>query len=177
MRIENVLLKLNPRLHNAADVAEAMEATLPGAIADRDECLAMFLAQGAHETTGFTHFHEVWGPTPAQERYEGRVDLGNAHPGDGFLFRGRGIFQLTGRRNYAHYGALLGVDLEAHPDMAAELVTSCEVAVLYWTLHGLSAFVTAGQLDEVTHRINGGYNGLEDRNAKYRIALLELRAA
>src|SRR5437660_371930 len=59
--------------------------------------MAMFIAQGAHESTSFTRLEEVaYGIA-----YEGRADLGNTQPGDGKLFKGRGVFQLTGRTNYA----------------------------------------------------------------------------
>src|SRR5690606_17393021 len=62
--------------------------------------LAAFLAQVGHESGGFVYAREIWGPTEAQKRYEGRKDLGNTQPGDGSRFRGRGLIQITGRANY-----------------------------------------------------------------------------
>lgn len=52
--------------------------------------LAHYLAQVLHESGAFTCDHELWGPTPAQKRYEGRKDLGNVQKGDGSRYRGRG---------------------------------------------------------------------------------------
>src|SRR6185503_12838834 len=79
--------------------------------------IAMWLAQIGHESGGFVYTREIWGPTPAQSRYEGREDLGNTQPGDGKRFIGRGLIQTTGRANYQATGNALGVDLIAHPEM------------------------------------------------------------
>ncbi len=68
---------------------------------------AAFLAQVGHESGQLRYLREIWGPTPAQVRYEGRADLGNAQPGDGKRFMGRGLIQITGRKNYADCGAAL----------------------------------------------------------------------
>lgn len=125
--------------------------------------LAHFLAQAAHETGGFRYMKEIWGPTPAQRRYEGRADLGNTQPGDGHRFMGRGIFQLTGRANYTRFGPKVGVDLIAHPEKAAEPVTAVLLAIAYWNDRGLSAHADRDDLIAITRRINGGVNGLADR--------------
>ena len=45
--------------------------------------MAMFLANVGHETMGLVHVREIWGPTPTQQGYDGRSDLGNVRPGDG----------------------------------------------------------------------------------------------
>ena len=62
----------------------------------------------------------------------GRAQLGNTEPGDGYKYRGRGLNQLTGRGNYARYGALLkNVDLVADPDMANDPATAARISVVY----------------------------------------------
>lgn len=63
---------------------------------------------------------EIWGPTEAQRRYEGRADLGNTVPGDGKKFLGRGYCQITGRHNYTRASKIVGKDLVAIPDLALE---------------------------------------------------------
>ncbi len=82
-----------------------------------DRKLAYILATAHHETGGFRYMRELWGPTAAQKRYEGRKDLGNTQPGDGKRFMGRGFVQLTGRRNYADWSRRTGLDLVGNPDM------------------------------------------------------------
>ena len=72
---------------------------------------AAFLAQVAHESGQFRFMEEIWGPTPAQQRYEPpsslATTLGNTEPGDGKRFKGRGPIQITGRANYRRFGDLL----------------------------------------------------------------------
>lgn len=138
-------------------------AAVKYSIADTPQRLAMWLAQGAHETMGFSHFREIWGPTPAQERYEGRKDLGNIEAGDGFKYRGRGIFQLTGRANYAKYGQALGVDLAASPERAEEPEIASEIAGLYWKEHDCNWLADNDSYENITRKINGGLNGWPDR--------------
>lgn len=121
-----------------------------------------FLAQAAHETGGFTWLNELGGPRYLA-RYDGRPDLGNDQPGDGARFKGRGIFQLTGRANYARLGPRIGVDLVENPEAAADPANAARLAVLYWNDRDLSPLADADDLRGVTRRINGGANGLDDR--------------
>ncbi|WP_313452514.1 glycoside hydrolase family 19 protein [Brevundimonas sp.] len=124
--------------------------------------LQHFLAQAAHETTGFLDMEERGGPSYFA-KYDGRADLGNIRPGDGARYHGRGIFQLTGRANYRSMGRTLGLPLEENPVLAADPVVSVRIAVAYWLARNINAKADADDLDGVTRKINGGLNGLADR--------------
>jgi putative chitinase len=125
--------------------------------------VANFVGQAAHESGNFRYMREIWGPTAAQSRYEGRADLGNTQPGDGRKYLGRGIFQLTGRANYREIGKRIGEDLEGNPTIAESpriaVLTACD----FWASRGLNALADAGDEDRITRKINGGTNGIDDR--------------
>lgn len=131
---------------------------------------AMFLAQIGHESGGLHWAVELWGPTEAQKRYEGRKDLGNTQPGDGYKYRGRGLIQTTGRDNYRGTGQALGVDLLSNPEMLGQPTLASRSAGWYWHSRGLNEIADSGDFIKVTKRINGGTNGLADRQALYAAA-------
>ncbi len=152
---------------------------------DQPTRLAAFLAQIGHESGGLRHTREIWGPTPAQARYEGRADLGNTQPGDGNRYRGRGLIQTTGRYNHARVrdrlrtklGADRVPDFEATPEALEEPRWAAWSAADYWDDRGLNALADAGQFEQITRRINGGLNGHADRVARHERALAALTAA
>lgn len=118
-----------------------------------------FLAQAAHESAGFRTLEEY----ASGSAYEGRKDLGNVNPGDGKRYKGRGIFQLTGRSNYKTYGQKLGYDLEGKPELASDPLVSIKTACEYWNSKDLSKYADQDDVMTITKRINGGYNGIDDR--------------
>jgi putative chitinase len=136
--------------------------------------LAMFLAQVGHESGSFRHVRELWGPTPAQKRYEGRKDLGNVQSGDGERFKGHGLIQITGRANHRdmrerlrQYGA---PDFEADPEALADPKWAAWSAACFWDSRYLNTLADAGNFEMVTRRINGGLNGYEDRLKRWEKA-------
>lgn len=135
---------------------------------------AAFVAQLAHESGEFRFMEEIWGPTPAQQRYEPPAELahrlGNTEPGDGKRFKGRGPIQITGRFNYRKYGDLLGVDLVAQPALAAQPDVAFSTAGLFWKTNGLNELADCEDFVRITRRINGGTNGLADRQKYYECA-------
>lgn len=135
---------------------------------------AAFLAQIGHESGGLHWLTELWGPTPAQAGYEGRADLGNTEVGDGSLFRGRGLIQTTGRANYQATGDALGVDLISDPTLLSGYELAARSAGWYWKTRKLNELADMGDFVRITKRINGGTNGLSDRQALYEAALTAL---
>lgn len=113
---------------------------------------AYVLATTHHETGGYRWLREIWGPTPAQKRYEGRKDLGNTEPGDGKRFMGRGFCHITGRRNYEDWSRRLGIDLVSNPALAEKPEIAAKIIVkgmLLGTFTGrkLSDYITLQKSD------------------------------
>lgn len=118
-----------------------------------------FMSQAAHESASFRTLEEY----ATGAAYEGRKDLGNVSKGDGAKYKGRGIFQLTGRANYRDMGRKLGLRLEETPAHAATPEVSVLTALEYWKTRGLNAWADKDDVLTITKKINGGTNGLEDR--------------
>ncbi len=159
--------------------AEKLSAALAASHIDTPLRLAHFFAQAMHESGRFFYMEEIWGPTQQQLKYDPASgsqlskELGNTHPGDGYLFRGRGVFETTGRGNYHLTGQRLGVDLEGHPEYMAQIGVGSLGACDFWTHHGLSALADRGGLamvTPITRLVNGGYTGLLERQQFYRQA-------
>lgn len=162
---------------------------------------AHFLAQASHETQGFTVlvenltyttpgriaavFSKYFASPEEARRYENnpvglanrvyanRMGNGPESSGDGWLYRGRGLLQHTGRAEYARLQAALGLPLLTKPDLLLDPALAARAAVSYWNARvvylnglpwrGLSVLADRGDLVGITRAINGGLNGLEDR--------------
>lgn len=184
---------------------EALEAQMDKAgITDPRE-RAMFMAQMSHESRGFSSSEESFnyrdpqriaavsataaragipaiqaamakGPEAIAElMYGGR--MGNTQPGDAYMYRGRGATQLTGRENYQRYGERIGVDLVNNPQLASNPQIAAKIATEYWKDKGLGDAARAGNVEAVTKGINGGTNGLQERNALYQQYLAASRGS
>lgn len=159
------------------------------------EHAAMWIAQVGHESAGMSRLVESLNYTPeglmktwparfdaetaqrlgrtankpadqeaiAEIAYFGR--MGNVHKGDGFRFRGRALVMVTGRANYRECGQAIGADLEQEPSLLEMRGTAAASTAWYWRKHRLTGF--NGDVLAVTRKINGGTNGLADRQARY----------
>lgn len=168
-----------------ANLAEWINATCPLYEIDTPQEYCHFLAQACHETDHFKTLREY----ASGRAYEGRVDLGNTRPGDGPRYKGRGIFQTTGRANYLQLGIKKG-----HRDLFInnpELLEQPEYAVWsaceYWQTRGLNDaanhadtdvlkkkyrknIIDVSPVEYISLTINGGYNGMDERKKFYAIA-------
>ena len=127
--------------------------------------LAHFFAQIDHESGGGKFLVEL-GNRAYFDRYEGRKDLGNTQKGDGFIFRGRGYIQVTGRANYQLISKDLRIDYLNNPDRLANEADAMLSACWFWGRHKLNVLADADDIRRITRRINGGFNGFDDRVAK-----------
>ena len=142
-------------------VGAVLETSCTGYAIDTALRAAHFLAQACHELDGFCTTAEY----ASGIAYEGRADLGNTQPGDGPRFKGRGLFQLTGRANYKLYGDILHLDLLGDPALAADPKISLLIACEFWKRGALNDPADRDDIVAITRRINGGLNGLADRIA------------
>ncbi len=122
--------------------------------------IAHFIAQLAHESGSLLYAEEL----ADGSAYNGRTDLGNREPGDGPRFKGRGLIQLTGRSNYQAYSDFTGIDYVSAPTRLALDPFACvDVACWFWQSRKIGPLADADDARAVTKRINGGYNGLDER--------------
>lgn len=100
-----------------------------------------------------------------------RGKMGNVNPGDGWLFRGRGLKQLTGRNNYTGFGKSIGMSAEQAAAYVATPKGAVESACWFWNTNNLNAIADTDDVVKMTKKINGGDIGLADRQARYNRAI------
>lgn len=130
---------------------------------------AAFLAQIGHESGQLRYVRER-----GSDQYLSRYDtgalarlLGNTPEadGDGQRYRGRGLIQITGRRNYLKCSLALFEDLRLlkQPELLEQPQWAAESAAWYWWANGLNVLADQDDFTGISRRINGGTNGLEAR--------------
>ncbi|WP_445494345.1 glycoside hydrolase family 19 protein [Pseudomonas sp. 8(2025)] len=175
---EQQLLQILPNARRQAGVfVPALNATMSKyAIVTRLR-MAAFLAQIGHESGQLQYVREL-----GTDQYLSKYDTGNLAKrlgntpeadGDGQKYRGRGLIQVTGRANYeACSEALFGDSrLLNTPELLENPVYAALSAGWFWQRAALNTLADKGDFLTITKRINGGTNGLADREALYQRAL------
>lgn len=159
--------------------------------------IAMFMAQVGHESGGLVHVEEnlnyradrlpvvfpryfrdvdpnAYAKNPekiANRVYANRMGNGPESSGDGYRYRGRGLIQLTGHDNYAHFAHDMGISVEDAVHYLSTPEGAAMSAAWFWATHGLNEIADRHDVVMATKRINGGTIGLADRQAHYQEAL------
>ena len=139
--------------------------------------MAAFIAQIGHESGQLRYVRELGNDQYLAKYDTGRLAqrLGNTPQadGDGQKYRGRGLIQVTGRDNYAACSEALFGDsrLLNTPELLEHPVYASMSAGWFWHKAGLNSLADKGDFLKITKRINGGTNGLEDREALYERAI------
>lgn len=102
----------------------------------------------------------------ANRVYASRMGNGDEASGEGWKYRGRGLIQLTGKDNYTNCEKATDMDLVNQPDQLANDANAAVAAAgWFWDMRNLNKYADDDDVKAITKRINGGYNGLEDREA------------
>lgn len=147
--------------------------------------VAMWVAQLGHESAGLKYMEEIWGPTPQQQKYDPASgsslskSLGNTSIGDGHRYRGRGPLQVTGKSNYARLSQWAYENKHINsptlfvekPDLLSTVEYGFLGAVWFWTVHRINSYADDEAVTAATRVINGGTNGLSDRQQRYSRSL------
>jgi len=131
--------------------------------AEHLDAMQMLMANMMHETVNFVYMQEI----ASGEAYNGRSDLGNTEPGDGPRYKGAGVLQLTGRHNYQRLANGIGdPKVMDGVDYVSNKYPFTSARIWIEENHLLDVCLTQG-FDACCKRINGGWNGIEDRRNKY----------
>jgi len=174
--------------------AESLNETCERFAIDSPFRIAGFLSNVAHESAGFKFVKEnlnysaaslmrVWpsrfpnlevaqryamNPEKIANRaYADRMGNGDEASGDGAKFLGRGLIQLTGKNNYVAYSLACDNEALQHPEIVEQPKYAAESAGWFWNVNRLNTLADAQDVGGMCRRINGGYNGLDDRQMKY----------
>ena len=133
-----------------------------------------YLAQVFHESGSLRYVEEL----ASGAQYEGRKDLGNTQKGDGKRFKGRGFIQLTGRKNYQDFynDGWCSDNIVAYPNLVSNFPLNQMVSLWFWDRNNLNDLADLDNgingeeiVKRITKKVNGGYNGLDDRIKFYNL--------
>lgn len=106
--------------------------------------------------------------------YASRMGNGPPESGEGWLYRGRGLKQLTGRDNVTRFSHAVSVDCVTNPDLLTTPQYAALSAAWFWSVNKCGPLADADDFVGLTKKINGGTIGLEDRQRRYNAVLASL---
>jgi len=195
------LKQMLPKNPYVADWHEALSQLLPDYDINTPQRIAAFVAQCAHESGNFMVLKENLNYRAATLRkifpkyfpndaiandyatrlnkqmhiasraYANRMGNGDEASLEGWKFCGRGLIQLTGKNNYQAFADSLEMNIDDVPEYLGTFEGAAQSACWFWETNNLNKWADAGDIKELTRRINGGYIGLEDRIKHYNHAL------
>jgi putative chitinase len=143
-----------------------------------------YIPQVLHESESFLYMKEC----ATGQEYEGRKDLGNTQIGDGIKYKGRSPLQITGKENYRLCGLALGLDIVSKPELLEDPIYAFKASAWWWKNHGLNQIADRPEswtyqvkdriytkVQYITKIINGGQNGILEREAFYNLALTVIK--
>lgn len=167
---EQQLQRIMPNARRQAGVfVSALNAAMDHRQINTPKRQAVFLAQVGHESGQLNYVRELGGDQYLSKYDTGALAarLGNTPEadGDGQRYRGRGLIQITGHNNYLRCSlALFGDErLLRTPELLELPQWAAESAAWFWWVRGLNVLADQGEFEQVTRKINGGLNGLQDR--------------
>jgi len=191
MITELQLKQIAPKCKDSKELVVALNTLLPKYNITTPLRICHFLAQYACETQGFTKFVENTNYTTperllaifpkyfkskiiaasyagkpqaiANRVYADRFGNGSEQSGDGFKYRGRGLCHLTFKANYYQFTLETGVEAIRHPELLEEIHYAVLAGCWYWNKRKINTLADANDSVAVTRAINGGTNGLAER--------------
>ena len=188
--------KVFPNCAESEKFCNLLDNLLAPAGIDTKERVNMFLAQCGHESGGFSRFTEglnysakgLRGTFPkyfpddatalkyerqkekiANRVYANRMGNGPESSGDGWKYRGLGLIQLTGKDNFSAFSKDTGIDIVTYPEKhRTDLSIIIKTAIWFWNKNKLNSYCDNNDFIGLTKKINGGLNGLEDRQDKLK---------
>ena len=182
-----------------AEWVKPLQDLLPQYQINTPQRVAMFIAQCGHESLNFRvleenlnysatglnsvfpkYFKRAGRDANAFHRqperianvvYADRMGNSNAASGDGWKYRGRGVIQLTGAHNYVLFAEAVDKKIAETVRYLGTKEGALESACWFWNTNGLNKYCDNGDIKGATKRINGGYNGLSDREHHYHRAM------
>jgi putative chitinase len=191
---KETLQQIAPKAKDIDKLLEALLTYMPKFGIDSKNEIAMFLAQACHESAHFTAFSEnlnysakglrnTWpsrfpsdtiaNKYARQPRaianyvYAGRYGNGGESSGDGWNYRGKGLFQTTFKANYIALEKATGIKCVANPDLLTQIPEAVIAACYFWQSNKLSASAEKQDVKANTKILNGGAIGLADRQALF----------